>query len=104
MYRCGWYVLATLWLSLDTLTSAQLNRAPQFLPGGDMARFSLPEDTPVGSPVYKLIGSDPEGSSVHYSISGEHFTVDRKSGVVTLLKKLDRESLDLLEVIISITG
>ena len=68
-----------------------------------MSRFSLPEDTPVGAPVYRLQGSDPEGSAVGFSISGEHFTVDRKTGVVSLRKPLDREAQDLLEVIISIT-
>ncbi|PSN50227.1 hypothetical protein C0J52_07794 [Blattella germanica] len=80
-----------------------MNRAPHFLPGGDMARFSLPEDTRVGSPVYRLRGTDPEGSIVHYSISGEQLTVDRTSGIVTLLRPLDREAIDLVEVIISIT-
>lgn len=69
-----------------------------------MARFSLPEDTKVGTPVYRLRGLDPEGSNVHYSISGEQLTVDRKSGIVSLLRPLDRESVDLVEVIISITG
>lgn len=96
-----------IWLALHMLLPwayAQINRAPQFSSGGDMARFALPEDTPVGAPVYRLQGSDPEGSQVHYSISGEYFTVDKRSGVVTLLKTLDRESVDLIEVIISITG
>jgi hypothetical protein len=81
-----------------------INRAPHFLSGGDMARFSLPEDTRVGAPVYRLQGQDPEGSDVHYSISGEQLTVDRKSGIVSLLRPLDRESVDMVEVIISITG
>jgi hypothetical protein len=69
-----------------------------------MARFSLPEDTRVGTSVYRLRGLDPESSDVHYSISGEQLTVDRKSGIVSLLRPLDRESVDMMEVIISITG
>ncbi|XP_068081067.1 cadherin-87A [Anabrus simplex] len=100
---CPVYALVFPVLLLVVGTQGQLNRAPQFVPGGDMARFSLPEDTPVGSPVYRLQGVDPEGSNVHYSISGEHLTVERSSGVVTLLKPLDRETIDLIEVIISIT-
>ena len=34
-----------------------INRTPHFIPGsGDMARFSLLENTPVGSVVYQLRG------------------------------------------------
>lgn len=42
------------------LTNAQfqINRPPAFTPGGDMARFSISENTPVGSPVYQLQGID----------------------------------------------
>lgn len=81
-----------------------INRAPQFLPNGDMSRFAIPEDTPIGSAVYKLLGSDPEGSKVFYSISGEFFTVDKDSGVVSTLKSFDREKQDLITVVISVTG
>lgn len=79
------------------------NRAPYFLAGGDMARFSIQEGTPVGSPVYRLQGSDPEGSKVHYSISGQDFTVDRDSGIVSLVRPVDRELTPIIEAIISIT-
>ncbi|KAJ1528348.1 hypothetical protein ONE63_006768 [Megalurothrips usitatus] len=90
-------------LAAALAAGAQLNRAPQFLSAGSMSRFSLPEDTPVGAPVYRLQGTDPEGSPVRFSISGEHFTVDKNTGVVSLRRALDREVQDLLEVIISIT-
>lgn len=42
-------------------TDGQLvNRPPMFLQGsGDMARFSLPENTPVGSTIYQLKGALP---------------------------------------------
>lgn len=98
-----WPGAAILLLAINSIECA-INRAPQFLPGGDMTRFSLPEDTQVGAPVYRLQGADPEGAPVHYSISGHHFEVDRISGIVSLVKPLDRESLEILEVIISITG
>ncbi|XP_033608058.1 cadherin-87A, partial [Cryptotermes secundus] len=96
------YLIMFLW-DFDVEAQSLINRAPYFLSGGDMARFSLPEDTKVGAPVYRLRGLDPEGSDVHYSISGEQLTVDRKSGIVSLLRPLDRETIDLMEVIISIT-
>ncbi|XP_063702044.1 cadherin-23 [Culicoides brevitarsis] len=80
-----------------------MNRAPQFIPGQDMTRFSLPENTPVNSPVYQLRGIDPEGGKLRYSISGPVFSVDRDTGVVRLRQELDREQQDIVEVIISIT-
>lgn len=80
------------------------NRPPQFLPGGDMARFSISEDTPVGKSVYKLSAIDPEGSRVSYTVSGQYLNIDRSTGVVTLAKRLDRETLDSLEAVISVTG
>lgn len=69
-----------------------------------MARFSLAEDTPVGKSVYKLSAADPDGSAVTYTISGQHLNVDRTTGVVTLAKHLDRETMRSLEVVISVTG
>lgn len=47
-----------LLIFVPTITKCQIiNRAPHFVPGsGDMARFSLSENTPVGSPVYQLKG------------------------------------------------
>lgn len=96
-------VLAVLLGAIGSSHSA-VNNAPLFIPGGDMAKFALPESTKVGTPVYRLQGTDPEGSPVHYSISGQHFEVDRKTGIVSLIKPLDRETNDIIEVIISITG
>lgn len=97
--------LALLVISLLPIASSQvINRAPHFIAGGDMARLAVSEGTQPGAPVYTLQAEDPEGSRLHYSISGEHFTVDRETGVVVLRKALDREAQDLIEVIISITG
>ncbi|XP_058460277.1 cadherin-23 [Malaya genurostris] len=81
-----------------------INRTPHFIPSsGDMSRFSLPENTPVGSVVYQLRGVDPEGGKLRYSISGPVFSVDRETGVVRLRQSLDRELQDSVEVIISLT-
>ncbi|XP_001607435.2 cadherin-23 [Nasonia vitripennis] len=96
--------LALLAMSLLPIARPQvINRAPHFISGGDMARLAVSEGTQPGAPVYTLQAEDPEGSRLHYSISGEHFTVDRETGVVVLRKALDREAQDLIEVIISIT-
>lgn len=48
-------------------------------------------------------GIDPEGGRLKYSISGPIFSVDRDTGVVRLRQELDRETQDIVEVIISIT-
>lgn len=47
---------------------------------------------------------DPEDGQLRYSISGQYFSVNSQTGVVTLAKRLDREEQDSLEVILSITG
>ncbi|KAI5631942.1 cadherin domain-containing protein [Phthorimaea operculella] len=98
-------LIILLIVSLLQLSTCQvINRIPHFIPQtGDMSRFSISEDTPVRTPVYHLQGIDPDGGQLRYSISGQHFSVDPQSGVVTLVKPLDREEQDSLEVIISIT-
>ncbi|XP_045534163.1 cadherin-23 [Papilio machaon] len=89
---------------LQVVASQVINRAPHFIPQtGDMSQFSLAEDTPVGTPVYHLKGVDPENGQLTYSISGQYFSVDSLTGVVTLARNLDREEQASLEVIISIT-
>lgn len=99
-----WSVLLILIAGSGLSRCQAINRAPHFIQGGDMARLAVSESTPPGAPVYTLQGEDPERSRLHYSISGEYFTVDRSTGVVVLRKPLDREVQDLIEVIISITG
>lgn len=51
-----------------------------------------------------ILGIDPEGSKLIYSISGPIFSVDRDTGVVKLQQEIDREKTNSIEVIISITG
>ncbi|XP_058065906.1 cadherin EGF LAG seven-pass G-type receptor 3 [Anopheles bellator] len=99
------WLVALVALSVGPVARTQIiNRTPHFIPGsGDMSRFSLLENTPVGSVVYQLRGVDPEGSKLRFSISGPVFSVDRDSGVVRLRQSLDREQQDTVEVIISIT-
>lgn len=51
-------LIILLIISLLQLCAGQVvNRAPHFIPQtGDMSQFSLPENTPVGTPVYHLKG------------------------------------------------
>ncbi|CAG7721237.1 unnamed protein product, partial [Allacma fusca] len=50
-----------------------------------------------------LKGTDPENGELTYSISGEYFRVNRKTGDLTLIKALDREVEPSIDVIISLT-
>uniref|UniRef100_A0A3B3S047 Photoreceptor cadherin n=1 Tax=Paramormyrops kingsleyae TaxID=1676925 RepID=A0A3B3S047_9TELE len=92
----------------------QADYAPYFFdngPGsrsGNMALYSLSEDTPIGSHIYTLNGSDPENDPVRFGLtfekgSKEYFEVDPKTGNVTLIEELDREKQDEIEVLVSIT-
>ncbi|XP_012503443.1 PREDICTED: cadherin-related family member 1 isoform X1 [Propithecus coquereli] len=111
MRRGRW---AALVLGLLRLCLAQANFAPYFFDNGvgstngNMALFSLPEDTPVGSHVYTLNGTDPEGDPVSYHISFDPsarsvFSIDPNFGNITLVEELDREREDEIEAIISIS-
>ncbi|KAM4600010.1 cadherin-related family member 1a [Fundulus diaphanus] len=95
-------------------SSAQADYAPYFYDNGpysnngNLAMFSLSEDTPVGTQIYRLNGTDPEGQEVRFGLSfdpgsKEYFRVDPKSGNITLVEKLDREKQDSVDVNISIT-
>uniref|UniRef100_A0AAX7VUS4 Cadherin-related family member 1 n=1 Tax=Astatotilapia calliptera TaxID=8154 RepID=A0AAX7VUS4_ASTCA len=58
--------------------------------------------------IYRLNGTDPEGQEVRYGLSfdpgsKEYFSVDSKSGNITLVEKLDREKQDSIDVLVSIT-
>ncbi|KAK4297363.1 hypothetical protein Pmani_030214 [Petrolisthes manimaculis] len=68
-----------------------------------MNGFSLREDTAVGTSVYTLKGHDPEGTDVSFTVSGDYLSVDRGSGVVTLLHALDTETTPYIEAIITVT-
>ncbi|CAG13415.1 unnamed protein product, partial [Tetraodon nigroviridis] len=97
---------------------AQADYAPYFYDNGpysrngNLALFSLSEDTAVGTLIYRLNGTDPEGQEVRYGLSfdsgsKEYFRVEPISGNVTLVEKLDREASgikqDSIDVLVSIT-
>uniref|UniRef100_A0A7N8WIC4 Photoreceptor cadherin n=1 Tax=Mastacembelus armatus TaxID=205130 RepID=A0A7N8WIC4_9TELE len=100
--------------SLISLFTAQADFAPYFYDNGpysqngNLALFSLSEDMPVGTQIYCLNGTDPEGQEVRYGLSfdpgsKEYFSVDPESGNITLVEKLDREKEDSFDVLVSIT-
>ncbi|XP_039640350.1 cadherin-related family member 1 isoform X1 [Perca fluviatilis] len=93
---------------------AQADFAPYFYDNGpynyngNMALFSLSEDMAVGTQIYCLNGTDPEGQEVRYGLSfdpgsKEYFRVDPISGNITLVEQLDREKQDSIDVLVSIT-
>uniref|UniRef100_A0A8C1S5S3 Photoreceptor cadherin n=1 Tax=Cyprinus carpio TaxID=7962 RepID=A0A8C1S5S3_CYPCA len=93
---------------------SQTDYAPYFYDNGpnsnngNMALLNLSEDTPKGTQIYVLNGTDPEGQPVKYGMtfepgSKEYFRVHPKSGAVTLIEELDREAQDEIEVFVSIS-
>nr|XP_057920366.1 cadherin-related family member 1 isoform X1 [Doryrhamphus excisus] len=93
---------------------AQADFAPYFFDNGpysyngNMALFSLSEDTPVGTHIYCLNGTDPEGQEVSYGLSfdpgsKQYFRINPHTGNITLVEKLDREREDSFDVLVSIT-
>ncbi|KAM6964163.1 cadherin-related family member 1a-like isoform 4-T4 [Tautogolabrus adspersus] len=105
---------ALLFLLLLHFTLGKTDYAPYFYDNGpssingNMALFSISEDTSVGLQVYILNGTDPEGDPVRYGLtfekgSQEYLRVEPKSGNVTLVKELDREKQDEISVLVSIT-
>lgn len=74
----------------QSVAGVTANQPPAFT--DDMDNQVLSESTPVGTVVYQLKGSDPEGSPVHYGIVGtDRLQVDRATGQVKLVQPLDRE-------------
>ncbi|KAM9838112.1 cadherin-related family member 1a [Aulostomus maculatus] len=105
---------ALLFVLFLHFTSGQSDYAPYFYDNGpsstngNMALFSISEDTPVGTQIYTLNGTDPEGDPIRYDLtfekgSKEYFRVDPKSGNVTLIQELDREKQAEISVVVSIT-
>lgn len=75
--------------------TAETNRPPVFTQV--LNNIVLEENSPVGTVVAQLQGYDPEGSNVTFgAIGSEHFEVDPITGVITLIKPLDREEKDSL--------
>uniref|UniRef100_A0A8C2ECQ2 Photoreceptor cadherin n=1 Tax=Cyprinus carpio TaxID=7962 RepID=A0A8C2ECQ2_CYPCA len=96
------------------LLDSQTDYAPYFYDNGpnsnngNMALLNLSEDTPKGTQIYVLNGTDPEGQPVKYGMtfepgSKEYFRVHPKSGTVTLIEELNREAQDAIEVFVSIS-
>lgn len=110
-----WHFTAFSLLSLLRIcVAAQTNYAPYFFDNGprstngNMALLSLSEDTPVGTYIYTLNGTDPEGFPVIYDLTFEpgskrYFSVDPIHGNVTVIDELDREKQDEIEAIVSIS-
>lgn len=69
---------------------ARCNQPPQLI--SDRTALILNESIPVGTIVDTLVGVDPEGSPVRFSIQGtDKLTVDPESGELRLAKPLDYE-------------
>ncbi|KAL3182237.1 hypothetical protein MRX96_007437 [Rhipicephalus microplus] len=88
-------VLIFVLLSAFTHLSSA-NSPPKFTKTIDLA--VIPENTPIGTSVFRLEGSDPENSPVYYGLEGtDLLSVDRATGDVTVINNIDREVTDTLK-------
>jgi len=63
----------------------------------DMNNLVISESAPVGTEIYKLEGTDPEGSALRYDLLGTDFlSVDHQTGAVAIVKPLDYEVMSLI--------
>ncbi|XP_034936764.1 cadherin-87A [Chelonus insularis] len=94
LYIVKGFLISTFFTGVSTANN-NVNVPPEFVAGGIIEVLTLPESTPVGKEVFTLKGHDPENSEVKYGIQlTDKFTVDPKTGVITLAKPLDREEND----------
>uniref|UniRef100_A0A8D0BSZ0 Cadherin-related family member 1 n=1 Tax=Salvator merianae TaxID=96440 RepID=A0A8D0BSZ0_SALMN len=109
MPSCRWDI--NIHMTLHRIAFLEFVKMPFFWilsTNGNMALLSLSEDTAVGTHVYTLNGTDPEGDPVTYGMTFEagsrsYFAVDENRGNVTLIEELDREREDEIEVVVSIS-
>lgn len=66
----------------------------------DLNNHILIENTPVGTPIYTLRAVDPEKSELKFGIMGtDKLSVDEKTGVVRVMKPIDREVRTVIRII-----
>ncbi|XP_045767509.1 cadherin-87A isoform X2 [Maniola jurtina] len=77
------------------------NKLPVFTQDTD--KLTLSESTLVGTIVYTLQGTDPDGLPLRYGLVGtDKFSVNPMTGEVTLVQPLDREKEDTIKFLVSI--
>ncbi|XP_021944400.1 cadherin-87A [Folsomia candida] len=95
------HILISTIIILITVRKCEANLPPYFTE--DMNNHVIPENTPLGTIVYTLKGVDPEGSPVKFGLMGtDRLKVDEKTGVVTVVKVIDRETTDRLKLVVTI--
>ncbi|XP_068114336.1 cadherin-23 isoform X7 [Hyperolius riggenbachi] len=82
------------------------DNAPTF--HGQPYTVRIPENTPVGTPIYIVNATDPDqgtGGSVLYSIqpSSSFFVIDKSRGIVTVIKELDYETTQAYQLQVNAT-
>ncbi|KAI1297890.1 Cadherin-87A [Halotydeus destructor] len=87
----SWPLVAILF-TISSLVFVSCNQPPSFVNTIDLT--TVKENSPIGSVVYTLKATDPEDSKLTYGISGtEYFRVHPATGVVTVIKHIDREAI-----------
>ncbi|XP_066259350.1 cadherin-87A isoform X1 [Euwallacea similis] len=94
-------LLKIVLITLLNISDCLANLPPSFTK--DMNNLVVLESTPVGTEIYKLEGTDPEGSALRYDLTGtDVLNVDHETGVVTIVKPLDYEANTTLKLELSV--
>lgn len=83
-------ILINLILLLNSKSISALNKPPSLIRNIDLSTIN--ENTPVNSHVFQLVAHDPENTPVSFELDGtDLLKVDRRTGVVSVAKSIDRE-------------
>ena len=81
------------------------DNAPKFEPGSPVVNVS--EAVAIGTNVVQFNATDEDGNSLTFSITGGNtgnaFTIDQTSGVLTTNASLDRETVPLYNLTVTVT-
>ncbi|XP_071455526.1 cadherin-87A [Hetaerina americana] len=104
--RNSWRKPAVSWTVLLVFTflakGCSSNRPPTLL--SDLSNFVVEEGKKLGSIVYTVKASDPEGSPITFGLKGTNdFSIDPSTGDIRVARPLDREASDSLRFFVTVS-
>ncbi|KAG7282188.1 hypothetical protein CRUP_034935 [Coryphaenoides rupestris] len=84
------------------ISVTDVDEDPQF--SSDVLTLSVPEDLPIGEVLFHAEAKDPEGEEIGFKMDGDvngWLVIDEATGEIKSEAKLDRETLEVLELTIT---